>query len=49
MNDDLTLSVQAIKANISYYESLVQESKAILLDHVVELDYWLTRLEAHEE
>ena len=45
---DITLSLQAIKANIGYYESLVQEHYDILTKHVIELDYWLTKLDEHE-
>jgi hypothetical protein len=43
--NDITLSTQAIIANISYYESLAKESQDIWQQHLVELQYWLDQLE----
>jgi hypothetical protein len=47
--NDITLSIQAIKANISYYESLVKESHDIWQQHLIQLQYWLDQLENHND
>lgn len=43
--NDITLSIQAIIANISYYESLVKESNDIWQQHLAQLQYWKDQLE----